>query len=540
MPKAKAKTKNIDHPSPHNYLYPGTQTLKNKYGETDLDLFREKCSHDIEEGLKRLRRESVPEHFNCHYLCYIHRQLFKNTFEWSGKIRSVPFTFSDESIAFMPLMQRAEWNGAFANDEEIHESLQRFEKTLAEKDYLRSLTRENFISEALPLFVSLKSLHPFVDGNEHAIQFFFENLAKGAGYQLDFSLATQKRMMAAYEAAHHGNTQLMQNLFEDISNPEKICLLQEFMNHSKALGHNVNNRLVMAAKEDEIYTGIYKGATLNGFMLDVEGMYIIGNKADLTPEQLKTLTPGEKLTFKVPKTDSILIPGESLAPLTKNEMAEMVAEDACVQTARNQIQKLAKIVYGNKKTLDEQIVAMIKNPSLSQQLAERIERTPDSVAHLAGLSLCGLQNQTRANAKNHVEMLCSAVVNFAHAVQHAKKEITQEHATEQKRRAKIVETPSKNLQDLLTLPKEIQQEALAKNPILQKELTNFVKNINSRLSETDHKTVKNNAYETLAQSFGVSENKAKQITQIVKQAKEAHQQTYTHTVNRSNVLAMAS
>ncbi|PIT68826.1 adenosine monophosphate-protein transferase, partial [Bartonella tribocorum] len=148
--------------------------------------------------------------------------------------------------------------------------------------------------------------------------------------------------------------------------------------------------------------------------------------------------------------------------------------------------------------------------------------------------------QTRANAKNHTDMLYNAVVNFGHAVKNAHAEITQEYTTEQNRRATTVEMPSKNLQDLFALPKELQQEALAKNPELQQELTNLVKNINFRLSITEHKAIKDNEYETLGHSLGVSENKAKQIAQTVKQAKEAHQQSYTRTINRSNALAMAN
>ncbi|MDD9334273.1 MAG: adenosine monophosphate-protein transferase, partial [Bartonella sp.] len=65
MPKAKSKTKGA--PSPHHYVFPGTQILKNKYGETDLELFREKCSYDIEKAEKILQREPLPELFDSAY-----------------------------------------------------------------------------------------------------------------------------------------------------------------------------------------------------------------------------------------------------------------------------------------------------------------------------------------------------------------------------------------------------------------------------------------------------------------------------------------
>ncbi|WP_273788317.1 BID domain-containing T4SS effector [Bartonella grahamii] len=543
MPKAKEKTKNIQTVSPHHYVYPNTTTLKNKYGIKNFKSFLEKCSHDTAKAMVNLREAPLPEKFDTSYLCSIHYQLFKNTFEWAGHLRHLPFTFEDGTTAAMPEMKRTGWENPFALGDEIPEGLQKLDQTLAEKDNLQGLTRETFNSEAISLFNFLNQLHPFREGNGRTQRVFFEKLAQAAGHQLDFSLVTKERMMLASVAvAENGDLEPMQHLFEDISNPNKILLLKEFMNNMKELGRNVNDRPVMVAKEGETYTGMYRGAGYDSFAFNVKGAYIIGNKEHLTPEQLKTLKPGDKFTFTVPKTkelESILIPEERLAPLTENKKAEMVAEDSCVHASLKQVQKLAKIVYGKEKTLDKQMLEIIKNPSLGQQLANQIERAPHSVSHLAGFSLCGLQNQARANAKNHLEMLCTTVANFAHAVKHAEKEITQEHATEQSRRAKIVKMPSKSLQELYTLPKELQQEALAKNPLLQKELTDFVKNINSRLSLTEHKAVKNNEYETLAQSIGVSENKAKQITQTVKQAKELYQQTQVCTMHRSKAFAMA-
>ncbi|WP_208436844.1 BID domain-containing T4SS effector [Bartonella tribocorum] len=538
MPKVKK-------PSPDHYIYPYGTALKNKYGIQDVKSFWEKCAHDTTKEMINLREAPLPEQFNSSYLCSIHHKLFKNAFEWAGRPRHIPFTFEDGTTAVMTDMEiQGFYDNSFAIGNEISKGLQLFDQVLSQKNNLQGLTREEFNLEAANLFNSLNYIRPFTEGNGPTKEVFFEKLAQAAGHRLDFSLVTQERMtLASVAGTVKGDLEPMKHLFEDISNPEKIDLLREFMNNMGNKGYNMNPHPVLVAQEGKTYTGRYRDTGFHSFAINMNGAYIIGNKDHLTPEQLKTLKPGDKFTFTVPQTQELnktLIPKETLPTLKKTELSQLTAEDARVHTSRQEVQQLSKIVYGSSKTLDKQMAKIMKNPDLAQQLAEKIETAPDSIAHLAGFSFYGVQTQTRANAKNHTDMLYNAVVNFGHAVKNAHAEITQEYTTEQNRRATTVEMPSKNLQDIFALPKELQQEALAKNPELQKELTNLVKNINFRLSITEHKAIKDNEYETLARSIGVSENKAKQIAQTVKQAKEAHQQACTRTINRSNALAMAS
>ncbi|GAA4665046.1 BID domain-containing T4SS effector [Bartonella pachyuromydis] len=545
MPKAKAKTKNISSPLPHHYLYSGTNILKNKYGETDLQLFREKSSYDIEQATKNLREEPLPEYFDLTYLCHIHHQLFKNTFEWAGKLRYAPFTFADESTAAMPEMKRGEGGRVFARDEEILESLQSFDQQLTEKNNLQGLTREDFIYEAMGLFSTLKQIHPFIDGNEHTALLFLEKLARAAGHQLDFSLTTRERIMFAnISEAERGDLEPMQHLFEDISNPEKTLLLKEFMDNMKATGRNVNDHLVIVTKEGESYTGIYKGTGFNHFLLEAHGTYIIGNKDDLCPEQLKTLQLGDKFIFTAPNRkdfEHILIPKETLAPLTTHEQTERVRESARVHTARTQVQLLSQIVYRRSQALDKQMAEILQNPSLAQQLVDQIQQSPSSISPLAGFSICGLQNQTRVNARNHLAMLSDAVMNYAYAVEYTQYSINKDYQLEQKRCEKKVEKPSQNLQDLFCLSPQAQRDILFQNPMLCQELRDFVCQLESRLSAYEYRAIKHKDHETLAQSIGVSKQKAQEITETVQKAKEAHQQQiHTRKLNHSNALAMAS
>ncbi|CDO47376.1 adenosine monophosphate-protein transferase [Bartonella henselae] len=542
MPKA--KTKNTEIISPHHYVYPNTTTLKNKYGTKNLNVFLEKCSHDTTDAMVNLREESLPECFDTAYLCHIHHQLFKNTFEWAGYLRHIPFTFADGTTAAMPEMKRTGWQNAFAIGDEIQEGLQRLDQTLAEKNNLQGLTREKFNSEAIELFNSLNQLHPFREGNGRTQRLFFENLAKAAGHQLNFSFITKERMMVASVAvAENGDLEPMQHLFEDISNPEKICLLKEFMDTMKNTGRNVSDRPVMVAKEGETYTGTYRGAGLEGFALNVKGAYIIGNKDHLPPEQQKTLKPGDKITFIAPKVEELkrtLIPKETLAPLTKLEIAEMVAEDALVHKCREQICSLSKTVYGRQGVLNKEMIEIIKHPNKGQQLAAQIEKAPFSFHSLAGIDLICFKTGARVRAEKHAALLSYAVTNFTCAVKHARQEITKEHQAEQNRCRQEVPMPSQNLQDLLSMPKQFQQKALGVSPLLQKELTSLLQKVNSRLSSSEQRALRENNHETLAKNLGVSEQKAKEITKTVMKAREVQQKSQARTVIHSKTLAMAS
>ncbi|PIT69012.1 BID domain-containing T4SS effector [Bartonella tribocorum] len=542
MPKAKEKTKGI--PSPHNYIYLGTQILKNIYGATDLKYFLEKCSHDRQKAMINLRAEPLPEYFDSTYLCHIHQQLFKNTFVWAGHLRHIPFAFTDDIIAVMPEMKRMEWGNNFATGEKIPELLQKLDQTLVEKDNLQGLTRTEFVKEATSLFHSLHKIHPFIDGNEHTEQVFFERLAKAAGHQLDFSLATQKRMMAACsEAMQYNNTQPLKDLFEDISNPPKIRLLKEFMNHINNTGGNVDDRLVMATKAGETYMGTYKGCYSECFVIDMQGTLVIGDKDDLTPERLKSLKLGDTITFTAPNSkelENILIPKETLAPLTKSECAKMVTQTAHVLAAQKQIRQCAKAVYGDANTLNEQIEEIIENPELSQQLADQIKQTPHSIFPLAGLSICGLQNPARVNARNHLDALSTAVANYGDIVERTYHLITRDHKIKQEHLGKAVEKPSQNLQNIFALSPEQQREILSQFPQLYKELRTFICCLEHRLLSNEWSAITNKDYETLAQSIGISEQKAREITDTVQKARNAHSQLYTRTQNRSNALAMAS
>ncbi|WP_455479158.1 BID domain-containing T4SS effector [Bartonella sp. B23] len=504
MPKAKVKTKGV--PSPHNYVYPGTSTLKNKYGIQDPVVLMDAYARNVGERMARLREEPMPESFDSSYLCYIHKKLFFSLFEWAGQLRNVPFTFLDGTVAAMPEMVDSEWGNAFANGDEIHENLQKLDQTLFEKDNLRGLSRKEFADQAAKLFASLHHTCPFRVGNGCTQELFFENLAKMAGHQLDFSLAPQEDIkIACIKAKEKGDLEPLKSLFEHISNPERI-----------------------SRKQSRTETQ---------------------QKRHVGSEQQKTLKNENEDIFMTQKTESlsgVLIPGKKLPPLMKTEINTMVEVDPNVRASQKKIQALSKTVYGSSKTLNKKIAQISTNlinpSSTAYKLSNQIKSAPSSIAKLAGINFCGLKNSRRKMAERSVKALTDEIVNFSLTVRHIQKEIIKDHQNEQRRCAKEIRMPSSNLQDLFTLPKEMQRKALEQSAVLSEELNTFVIALHNRLSTDEQKTIKKEDYKKLAKMMNLSEEKAQQIANVARNAKTAHMNSpiQTYVVNRSKGLAIAS
>ncbi|PIT68881.1 BID domain-containing T4SS effector [Bartonella tribocorum] len=289
-----------------NFFYPDSNVLKNKYHIKNKQLLMGRCSDDVKKEIIKLRKEPPPEKLNSSYLKYLHQRLFSNTFEWAGQTREEPFTFEDGSVASMPILKRKEFTKPFAVGRKIQEGLEKLDKTLSENNNFQGLSREEFVEHAAEIMINLHHLHPFREGNRRTKRLFVEKLGQAAGHKLDFSIVSKKRKNFVRTAAmERGDSEPMKHLLEDISNPDKFLILQEFTNAMRDLGMGENNySLVVFAKDGETYHGTYRGCGNKGFMMDVQGTLILGNKKDLTPAQIQTLTVGENFSFTAPNAQS--------------------------------------------------------------------------------------------------------------------------------------------------------------------------------------------------------------------------------------------
>ncbi|EJF84959.1 BID domain-containing T4SS effector [Bartonella rattimassiliensis] len=526
-----------------NYLYKGTSTLKNKYGIKDSQKLYERCAHDAAKEAINFRYEPLPQKFDLTYLKLIHWSLFYKTFEWAGQTRDTLFTFEDGTSAHMPAMRPKDYEIPFAIGPQIQKELNQLEKTLSENNNLQGLSRQEFAESAAEVFMALEHAHPFRKGNGRVNRMFMEKLGQAAGHQVDFSFITKERMTtASIEAIQYGNPQPMKDLFEEITHPQKSLVLKEFITQMRDAGlDEINNRVVLAAKEGVTYDGIFRGASLEGFVMEVNGDFVVGHKDDLPPELVKTLQNGARLCFQKTNIQSFketLIPKETLASLTHEELFTKTSTDPYVEGCRKRIENLSKIVYKRAQTFSTKMALLTADPSLGNQFADEILQNPQSVSKFAGRKIFGMKSSSRRHAEQAVPQLSQALRNYAAITQQTREEILETHQREQNRLSHAVEKPGKNLQNLFSLPSGQQREALLNSRELRRELQSFARELYSRLSSEDRKAIQDKDHTRLACLLGTSKSKAKEIAQTVKHTKEAQCQAPALKFSRSSSLAL--
>ncbi|WP_375696112.1 BID domain-containing T4SS effector, partial [Bartonella sp. AC67GZZY] len=322
----------------------------------------------------------------------------------------------------------------------------------------------------------------------------------------------------------------------------KSLVLKEFISQMRNAGlDEINNRVVAAAKEDVVYKGVFRGFSAEGFVMEVEGAFVVGHKDDLTPEQVKTLQNGAHLCFQKTNVQSLketLIPKETLAPLTHEELFERISNDAYVEACRKEIENLSKTVYGKTHALKTTLDIVIAAPNLGNQFADEILENPQSISKFAGSKILGMKSSNRRQAEQAVPQLSQAFKNYATITQQTKEEILEQHQREQNRLSHAVEKPGKNLQNLFSLSEEQQREALLHSRSLRQELHTFSRQLHNRLSSEDRKAIQEKDHTRLACLLGTSESKAKEIANTVKNTQEAQCQARSLKVSRSSSLAL--
>ncbi len=155
-----------------------------------------------------LEQTPIKGDFNYLHLKKIHHFLFEEIYDFAGKDR---FELGIEYFG--------KGNSKFILGSDIPKWEKIIFDELSQKNYLLDLESKIFIKEITSLFADINALHPFREGNGRVQRIFINQLAKNAGYFIDFSKVSQLESVLSAKDAMVNNLTKMQKMFEKIISP---------------------------------------------------------------------------------------------------------------------------------------------------------------------------------------------------------------------------------------------------------------------------------------------------------------------------------
>lgn len=166
-----------------DYVYDGTNILRNKFGIKDLDKLKALEEKIILEKLTALYIHPLKGNFDTNHLKSIHRYLFGDLYEFAGKIRDVEM-FREYS--------------SFLDYNQIPDKLSLLLEEYKNKHVNTSSTFEIGLFLA-NFYKDLIYIHPFRDGNGRTVREFLREyvLEYFPEYELDYSKMNKENALLA-------------------------------------------------------------------------------------------------------------------------------------------------------------------------------------------------------------------------------------------------------------------------------------------------------------------------------------------------------
>ena len=157
------------------YFWPGTEVLKNLPGIRNEHALRRAEYAATRQRAEALRERPVEGQFDAAHFREVHRRLFQDIYAWAGDYRTVDMLKGGSRFA--PLQTDAHTLASWT------------EKILADlksDHYLQGLKTADFVARLTHHYGELNYAHPFREGNGRATKEFLAQLAKEAGYALEY------------------------------------------------------------------------------------------------------------------------------------------------------------------------------------------------------------------------------------------------------------------------------------------------------------------------------------------------------------------
>lgn len=165
-------------------FYPGTEVRRNKLGYTDAHALEQAEAIITAGRMAELAEQPIAGDFTFAHLQEIHRYLLGDLYEWAGELRTVRTFAGNTSIEHDP-------------PESIEAGLVQSFAKLAAADYLRGRDHHDFATGLAEYWGDLTLMHPFVDGNSRTQKVFIDQLARDAGWAIDWREVNVGALQAA-------------------------------------------------------------------------------------------------------------------------------------------------------------------------------------------------------------------------------------------------------------------------------------------------------------------------------------------------------
>lgn len=182
------------------YIDPVSGVLRNKLR---LNTAQELAAAEREithAALILIRESPVRAAYDLPHLCAIHQRIFGDIYEWAGQIRTV--AIAKGSLFCLPHY--------------IESSSADIFRALRGENFLQGLERRSFVDRLTFYLGEVNAVHPFREGNGRTQRAFFEQLAREAGFTLNWQHLDAARNIEASASIMHGDAEPMRKMLDPL------------------------------------------------------------------------------------------------------------------------------------------------------------------------------------------------------------------------------------------------------------------------------------------------------------------------------------
>lgn len=182
------------------YVYPGTNTLRNRYGLRDAAELSRLEADLSTRRLAELAEHPLPGEYDLPHLQAFHERIFGDVYPWAGELRTVAIAKGD----------------LFALPQHIEPYLTNVLSRLPAEQHLQGLATAPLVDRLAYYLAEINSTHPFREGNGRTQRAFIGQLALQAGHRIAWQRLDPGQNIDASRAAHRGDNAPMRALLAEL------------------------------------------------------------------------------------------------------------------------------------------------------------------------------------------------------------------------------------------------------------------------------------------------------------------------------------